>query len=102
MRAIMSCEAAFCPIPQTAPPPKRGRGGTFAQAPARREMKTMCGIVGFLDKRGGTDRPVGRTLLALLDALGCRGPDSTGVAVFDAHDESLRVSVPEGSDPNTV
>jgi methylamine---glutamate N-methyltransferase subunit A len=42
----------------------------------------MCGIVGFLDKRGGTDRPVGRTLLAMLEALACRGPDSTGVALF--------------------
>jgi glutamate synthase domain-containing protein 1 len=42
----------------------------------------MCGIVGFLDKRGGTERPLGRTLLALLDALACRGPDSTGVALF--------------------
>ena len=42
----------------------------------------MCGIVGFLDKRGGTERPVGRTLLAMLEALGCRGPDSTGVALF--------------------
>jgi glutamate synthase domain-containing protein 1 len=62
----------------------------------------MCGIVGFLDKRGGTDRPVGRTLLALLEALGCRGPDSTGAAVFDTHDESLRVSIPDGVDPKTV
>jgi glutamate synthase domain-containing protein 1 len=42
----------------------------------------MCGIVGYLDKRGGTERPVGRALLALLDALACRGPDSTGVALF--------------------
>ncbi len=42
----------------------------------------MCGIVGFLDKRGGTERPIGRTLLAMLEALGCRGPDSTGVALF--------------------
>jgi glutamate synthase domain-containing protein 1 len=42
----------------------------------------MCGIVGFLDRRGGTDRPVGRTLLAMLQALACRGPDSAGVAVF--------------------
>jgi glutamate synthase domain-containing protein 1 len=42
----------------------------------------MCGIVGFLDKRGGTDRPVGATVLAMLQALGCRGPDSAGVAVF--------------------
>jgi glutamate synthase domain-containing protein 1 len=42
----------------------------------------MCGIVGFLDRRGGSDLPVGRTLLAMLEALGCRGPDSAGVAVF--------------------
>jgi glutamate synthase domain-containing protein 1 len=42
----------------------------------------MCGIVGFLDKRGGTERPIGRTLLAMLQALGCRGPDSAGVALF--------------------
>jgi glutamate synthase domain-containing protein 1 len=62
----------------------------------------MCGIVGFLDRRGGTERPVGRTLLAMLEALGCRGPDSTGVAVFDAHEESLRVSIPEDIDPDAV
>jgi glutamate synthase domain-containing protein 1 len=42
----------------------------------------MCGIIGFLDKRGGNERPVGRTLLTMLQALSCRGPDSTGVAVF--------------------
>ncbi|MFI5382301.1 MAG: glutamine phosphoribosylpyrophosphate amidotransferase [Tepidisphaerales bacterium] len=42
----------------------------------------MCGIIGFLDKRGGSERPVGRTLLAMLEALGCRGPDSAGVALF--------------------
>ncbi|MCI0459019.1 MAG: hypothetical protein L0Z62_18840 [Gemmataceae bacterium] len=41
----------------------------------------MCGIVGFLDKRGG-EQPVGQTLLAMLQALSCRGPDSAGVAVF--------------------
>jgi glutamate synthase domain-containing protein 1 len=44
----------------------------------------MCGIIGFLDKRGGADRPVGRTLLAMLEALSCRGPDSAGVAQFGA------------------
>ena len=42
----------------------------------------MCGIVGFLDKRGGTERPMGQTLLAMLEALACRGPDSAGVALF--------------------
>lgn len=42
----------------------------------------MCGIVGFLDKRGGSEHPIGRTVLAMLQALSCRGPDSTGVALF--------------------
>lgn len=55
----------------------------------------MCGIIGFLDKRG--EQPVGRTLLAMLEALGCRGPDSAGVAVFGPPGEArLRVSVPPG------
>src|SRR5438094_526175 len=40
----------------------------------------MCGIVGFLDRRGS--HPLGRTLLTMLQALGCRGPDSAGVALF--------------------
>jgi glutamate synthase domain-containing protein 1 len=42
----------------------------------------LCGIVGFLDKRGGHERPAGRTILAMLQALSCRGPDSAGVAMF--------------------
>jgi glutamate synthase domain-containing protein 1 len=42
----------------------------------------MCGIIGFLDKRGGGGRHVGRTLLTMLEALSCRGPDSAGVALF--------------------
>src|SRR5262245_14791898 len=55
----------------------------------------MCGIVGFLDKRGGMDRPLGQTLLALLEALSCRGPDSAGGALFGTvPDWQLHVSVP--------
>jgi glutamate synthase domain-containing protein 1 len=42
----------------------------------------MCGIVGFLDRRVAPERPLGATLLAMLEALGCRGPDSAGVALF--------------------
>jgi glutamate synthase domain-containing protein 1 len=42
----------------------------------------MCGIIGFLDKRGRAEAPVGQTLLAMLQALSCRGPDSAGIAVF--------------------
>jgi glutamate synthase domain-containing protein 1 len=57
----------------------------------------MCGIVGFLDRRGGAERPVGRTVLAMLQALSCRGPDSAGVALFDVRGAwHLRVSVPAG------
>jgi glutamate synthase domain-containing protein 1 len=42
----------------------------------------MCGIIGFLNRRGGHERPIGRTLLSMLQALSCRGPDSAGVALF--------------------
>jgi glutamate synthase domain-containing protein 1 len=57
----------------------------------------MCGIVGFLDKREQTDFPLGRTLLTMLQALSCRGPDSAGVALFGGRGEMrLRLSVPPG------
>ncbi len=42
----------------------------------------MCGIVGFLDKTGNAADTLGRTVLGMLDALGCRGPDSAGVALY--------------------
>jgi glutamate synthase domain-containing protein 1 len=42
----------------------------------------MCGIVGFWDKAGNADAPLGGTLVSMLRALGCRGPDSAGVAMF--------------------
>jgi len=42
----------------------------------------MCGIVGFWDKSGGQEAATGRVLLTMLDALGCRGPDSAGVALL--------------------
>ncbi len=44
----------------------------------------MCGIVGFWDRRGAADTPLGSTLLKMLEALACRGPDSAGVALFAA------------------
>jgi glutamine phosphoribosylpyrophosphate amidotransferase len=57
----------------------------------------VCGIVGFLDRRGDGSRPLGETLLAMLQALGCRGPDSAGVALFgEAGDLQLRLSLPAG------
>lgn len=44
----------------------------------------MCGIVGFLDKRPEGEAPVGKILLTLLTALGRRGPDSSGAALYGA------------------
>ena len=40
----------------------------------------MCGIAVFLNKTGS--EAVGCTILTMLNAVGCRGPDSAGVAVF--------------------
>jgi glutamate synthase domain-containing protein 1 len=61
----------------------------------------MCGIVGFLDKHSGEDAPVGRTLLAMLEALSCRGPDSAGVAVMGPQRAGwvVNVKLPEGPSP---
>ena len=42
----------------------------------------MCGIVGFLDKTQNSNSPVGKTILTMLTALGVRGPDSAGVALY--------------------
>jgi len=64
----------------------------------------VCGIVGFLDKRGGHERPVGRTILAMLQALSCRGPDSAGVAIFGPPRGGcvMRVKLPEGAAPHAA
>jgi methylamine---glutamate N-methyltransferase subunit A len=42
----------------------------------------MCGIVGYLNKVGTEENPIGNILLAMLNSLACRGPDSAGVALF--------------------
>jgi glutamate synthase domain-containing protein 1 len=47
----------------------------------------MCGIVGFFSKDGGGQAEIGQTILSMLRALGCRGPDSAGVALYGAPDD---------------
>jgi glutamate synthase domain-containing protein 1 len=43
----------------------------------------MCGIAGFFDKSGDhRNSSVGQILIAMLEGLACRGPDSAGVALF--------------------
>src|SRR5215813_11559874 len=62
--------------------------------------RSMCGIVGILD-RSGEAAPVGATALAMLSALGCRGPDSAGIALWgaEAAGHVLRIKPGDGSDP---
>jgi len=62
----------------------------------------MCGIVGFLDRARGGDAEIGRTILGMLNALGCRGPDSAGVALFAVptdHQFVVRVKLGEETAP---
>jgi glutamate synthase domain-containing protein 1 len=61
----------------------------------------MCGIIGYLEKRGRQEQPVGSVMLSMLGALSCRGPDSAGVAVFGAARPGwvLQVKLPEQTAP---
>jgi glutamate synthase domain-containing protein 1 len=54
----------------------------------------MCGIIGYLDKRGDSECPVGSILLGMLQALSCRGPDSVGVALFGSRAPTWLLHVP--------
>src|SRR2546430_16210044 len=57
----------------------------------------MCGIVGFLAKRDDVD--VAANLVAMLQALRGRGPDSTGLSLYGApFDGDLLASVWAGDD----
>ncbi|MBI2504112.1 MAG: glutamine phosphoribosylpyrophosphate amidotransferase [Candidatus Latescibacteria bacterium] len=61
----------------------------------------MCGIVGYLE-RGGERVGVGRIILQMLEALGCRGPDSAGVALYSgrpAGELVLRVKLGDDGHP---
>lgn len=53
----------------------------------------MCGIAGFFHKSNGSG-PVGCSIINMLRALQCRGPDSTGVALFRCVNGSRPTAVP--------
>ncbi|MBM3265381.1 MAG: glutamine phosphoribosylpyrophosphate amidotransferase [candidate division Zixibacteria bacterium] len=56
----------------------------------------MCGIAGFLDKTGERSS-VGSVMLEMLSALGRRGPDSAGVAVYGpATDGQIKLRIKAG------
>src|SRR5438105_4176172 len=64
----------------------------------------MCGIIGFLDKRDTPRQPLGQTLLGMLQALSCRGPDSAGVALFGPPQPFwiLNAKLPEQAKPAAI
>ncbi len=51
----------------------------------------MCGVAGFLYKDAGRTGPVGETVLHMLDVLGSRGVDGTGVALYGTPQEQAQV-----------
>ena len=56
----------------------------------------MCAIIGYLDKSGDPAAPIGKLLLRMLLAVGCRGPDSTGVAVYGPEQEGFVLQIKLG------
>ncbi|MEM7125173.1 MAG: glutamine phosphoribosylpyrophosphate amidotransferase [Chloroflexota bacterium] len=65
----------------------------------------MCGIAGFLDKTNNNQAEVGQTILKMLEALGLRGPDSAGIAVYNHEldgDMVLRVKLGEVGGSHSV
>lgn len=61
----------------------------------------MCAITGYLDKTGQQRFPIGALLLKMLRAVGGRGPDSAGVAIYGPVEETgqtLRIKLGESGD----
>lgn len=57
----------------------------------------MCGIMGYMGKTERLDATLGATMLRMLTALGRRGPDSAGVALYAPRaDGAYRVRVKLG------
>lgn len=59
----------------------------------------MCGIVGYWEHSQNEQGRLGRTILSMIEALACRGPDSAGVALFGpGHAGRIRARVKAGED----
>ena len=56
----------------------------------------MCGIVGYLDKTG-SEAELGKVVLRMLEPLVLRGPDSTGVALFQSPRDGVTGEYPAGA-----
>ena len=50
--------------------------------PSRPEEAVMCGVIGILIKDRALEPALGSMLVPMIEALGDRGPDSSGIAVY--------------------
>jgi glutamate synthase domain-containing protein 1 len=60
----------------------------------------MCGIVGYF-RKSGSEGPLGEVMLRMITALGCRGPDSTGLALYGGKRRAgavVRVKLADGKE----
>jgi methylamine---glutamate N-methyltransferase subunit A len=61
----------------------------------------MCGIVGYF-RKAASEGPLGEVMLRMITALGCRGPDSTGLALYGGRRKTgavVRVKLGDGEEP---
>jgi glutamate synthase domain-containing protein 1 len=61
----------------------------------------MCGIVGYFRKTD-SEGAIGEVMLRMITALGCRGPDSTGLALYGGKRRSgavVRVKLSDRAEP---
>jgi methylamine---glutamate N-methyltransferase subunit A len=61
----------------------------------------MCGIVGYF-RKADSEGPIGEVMLRMITALGCRGPDSTGLALYGGKRRSgavVRVKLADQAEP---
>ena len=51
----------------------------------------MCGIMGYYGKTGQRSAALGDTMLKMLSALGRRGPDSAGIALYQSRPDGTQL-----------
>src|SRR5262249_51158474 len=69
-------------LPTWTSPHRQAFGLCDSRTQGLKDQGPMCGIIGILSKTGSMNESMGQTVLTMLEALACRGPDSAGAAVI--------------------
>ena len=62
----------------------------------------MCGIVGLFLKDKSLEADLGRMLSEMLVTMTDRGPDSAGIAVYNAHQAGQAKITVQADNPQTI